>query len=151
MNADHDHLRLLSLFHYILAGLTACMACFPIIHLAMGIMILTNPDLLNGQGNQPPPPKEFTAIFGLMFTIIPALMIALGWIYAFCLFLAGKNLKRRSHYTFCFVIAVISCLFAPFGTVLGVFTLVVLLRSSVKSLFEQQTSFEHNDSNPFLC
>jgi len=33
------------------------------------------------------------------------------------------------------VIAGIECLFMPFGTVLGVFTLVVLVRPSVKELF----------------
>jgi hypothetical protein len=32
----------------------------------------------------------------------------------------------------------IECVFMPFGTVLGVFTLVVLTRPSVKPLFEDQ-------------
>jgi hypothetical protein len=30
----------------------------------------------------------------------------------------------------------VMCIFMPFGTVLGVFTLIVLLRPSVKPLFE---------------
>jgi hypothetical protein len=34
-----------------------------------------------------------------------------------------------------FVIACIECLFMPFGTILGVFTLIVLSRESVKKLF----------------
>jgi hypothetical protein len=33
------------------------------------------------------------------------------------------------------VIAAIQCAFTPFGTVLGVFTLIVLVRPSVKALF----------------
>jgi hypothetical protein len=32
--------------------------------------------------------------------------------------------------------AAVECLFMPFGTVLAVFTLVVLLRPAVKQLFE---------------
>ena len=35
------------------------------------------------------------------------------------------------------VIAGISCLFVPYGTILGVFTFIVLQRSSVEKLFEQ--------------
>jgi hypothetical protein len=33
-------------------------------------------------------------------------------------------------------VAALSCAFMPFGTVLGVFTIVVLVRPSVKQLFE---------------
>jgi hypothetical protein len=151
MNTDQEHLRLLSLFHYILAGLTAVMACFPVIHLIIGIAFLTNPDVFNnGPGNQPPPPKEMMTMIGLMFTIIPALLIILGWIFSFCLFLAGKNLKRRTRYSFCFAIAIVSCLCAPLGTVLGVFTLIVLSRPSVKTLFDRQPPFEQNASSPFM-
>jgi hypothetical protein len=33
------------------------------------------------------------------------------------------------------VIAALLCMFMPFGTVLGVFTIIVLVRDSVKALF----------------
>jgi hypothetical protein len=36
--------------------------------------------------------------------------------------------------------AAISCIFMPFGTVLGVFTIIVLLRPSVKELFAVNTA-----------
>jgi len=39
---------------------------------------------------------------------------------------------------FCFVVACIECLFMPFGTVLGAFTIIVLMRPSVKNLFAQR-------------
>lgn len=32
---DLEHLRLLSIFHYVVGGLIALFACFPIIHLMM--------------------------------------------------------------------------------------------------------------------
>jgi hypothetical protein len=138
MNSDQEHLRLLTIFHYILAGLSAVMACFPIIHLIMGLMFLNHPEMFNGPANQPPPPPELFRMFGMMMIIIPAAMICLGWIFALCLFLAGKNLSRRKNYTFCMIVAGISCLCIPLGTVLGVFTLVVLLRPTVKTLFEER-------------
>jgi hypothetical protein len=43
MNKDLEHLRLLSIFHYVVGGILALFACFPIIHLIMGIMFLTMP------------------------------------------------------------------------------------------------------------
>lgn len=58
-----------------------------------------------------------------------------GWTLAVGLFVAGYLLARRRGYFFCLVMAGIACTFSPFGTVLGVFTLLVLLRSSVKQLF----------------
>jgi hypothetical protein len=44
-------------------------------------------------------------------------------------------MAHRKHYTFCLVMAGVECLFMPFGTVLGVFTILVLNRQTVKELF----------------
>ena len=48
---------------------------------------------------------------------------------------SGLAESRRKHYTFCFVMACVECLSVPFGTMLGVFTILVLNRASVKELF----------------
>jgi hypothetical protein len=143
MDADRDQLRLLSTFHYVVAVLAGCMACFPMIHLFVGIKVLTDPTFFNGPGGQNAPPQGFQTIFGLMFTLIPLAMIVAGWIFTICLVIAGNNLRRQTRYTFCLVVAAIGCMFIPFGTVLGVFTIIVLLRPSVKSLFnsQQNTTF----------
>jgi hypothetical protein len=45
---------------------------------------------------------------------------------------AGTFIRRRSHYWFVFVIACVQRMFVPFGTILGVFTIIVLSRPSVK-------------------
>ena len=42
------------------------------------------------------------------------------------------------------------CLFMPFGTVLGVFTIIVLMRPSVKPLFDQAAGPAGNFSPPPL-
>jgi hypothetical protein len=54
---------------------------------------------------------------------------------AICILIAGRCLSRRKGYSFALVIACIECLFVPFGTILGVFTIVALSRESVKALF----------------
>jgi hypothetical protein len=49
--------------------------------------------------------------------------------------IAGRLLQRQRGYNFCVFVAAVSCIQMPLGTVLGVFTLIVLLRPSVKELF----------------
>ncbi len=129
MSEDIEHLKLLSIFHYVVAGLTALFACFPVIHLSIGISMLSSSLSANSSTSGPLP------LFGLIFVIIPAILILLGWAFAFCIFLAGRYLAGRRHRLFCLIIAGINCAFAPLGTVLGVFTIVVLMRPSIKDLF----------------
>jgi hypothetical protein len=45
-------------------------------------------------------------------------------------------LRERKNRTFSFVVACVNCIHVPLGTVLGVFTIVVLSRESVKRLYE---------------
>jgi hypothetical protein len=42
---------------------------------------------------------------------------------------------KHTRYWFALTMACIECLFIPFGTILGVFTIIVLSRESVKELF----------------
>ncbi len=124
MNQDLEHLRLLSIFHYVVGGLAALFACFPIIHFTFGLLMLF---------------AEETMRFRVAFMVAFAgFFILAGWTIAVCVFIAGRNLARRRRYTFCLVMAAILCVFIPFGTVLGVFTIIVLVRPSVKELFEQE-------------
>ncbi len=55
---------------------------------------------------------------------------------AICILIAGRCLSRRRCYSFALVMACIECLFVPFGTILGVFTIIALSRESVKAFFE---------------
>ena len=126
-NPDAEHLRLLTVFHSVVAALTAFFACFPLIHLGMGVFMLMKPESF-----KPNPPPPFLAWF---FVIAAALAILAGWTLAGLFLLAGRNLARRRRYLFCQIVAGIGCIFMPFGTVLGVFTLLVLARPSVRELF----------------
>jgi hypothetical protein len=136
MNQDEEHLRLLSIFHYVCAGLAAMFACFPIIHLVVGFVLLLNPGSFNPQNNQTHPER----FVGLLFVVMSVIFILFGWAFAACIAYAGRCLGQRKHYTFCIVMAGIACMFMPFGTILGVFTIVVLVRPTVKSLFTSTTS-----------
>jgi len=131
MNQDLEHLKLLTIFHYVVAGITALFALFPIFHLGFGIFILAAPEAFQDGSDAPP---EF---LGWMLIGVAAVIIAIGWTLAALIFTAGRNLARRKRYTFCFVIAGLECLLMPYGTVLGVFTIIVLMRESVKAMFQE--------------
>jgi hypothetical protein len=138
MNQEAEHLRLLSIFHYIVGGLLAFFACLPVIHLILGLVLVLKPQLLFGPGNNQPPP-----FIGWFFVIFASAFIVLGWTLAIMMVWAGRCLSRRLHHSFCFGMACLGCLFMPFGTVLGVFTIIVLMRPSVKALFGQSIVPEH--------
>ncbi|HEX7859795.1 MAG TPA: hypothetical protein VF773_05675 [Verrucomicrobiae bacterium] len=128
-NNDEQHLHLLAIFHYVLAGLAALVSLFPVVHLVMGLFFIFGAPNLNQQGEMPP------QAFGWLFVAFAGIIILLGLTVAVLIFLTGLYLSRRKNYTFCFVMAAIECFFIPVGTVLGVFTIVVLMRDSVKHLF----------------
>ena len=129
---DEEHLRLLAIFHYVVGGMLALFACVPIIHVSIGLVMLVSPSLFGPpQGGAPPP-----VWVGLFFVILGGLFIVIGWTMAGLMLYAGRCLSRRQRYLFCMVVAGVSCLFFPLGTALGVFTIIVLNRPSVKQLFE---------------
>ncbi len=134
---DEQHLKLLSIFYYVIAGLLAVFACIPVIHLTFGIIILVNPEMMDGpEGSPEGPPPGFPQFMGAMFAVMGGAAILLGWTMASVAFFAGRSIARRRRHTFCMVAAAVVCLWMPLGTVLGVFTLIVLVRPSVKQLFE---------------
>ena len=130
MTRDEEQLRLLSIFHYVASGLAALFACFPVFHLTIGLVLVFAPQAFAGNG-QPPP-----AFLGWFFVIFAATFMLLGWTFAAFILTAGRCLARRKHYMFCLIMAGVECLFMPFGTVLGTFTIITLVREPVKQLFE---------------
>ena len=131
MNQDREHLRLLAIFHYVVAGLAALFSFFPLLYTTVGaIFIFAARHGTPKPGEEPPP--EF---IGWILAIVGSLLFLLGVAIAICILIAGRSLAKRTGYWFALVVACIECLFIPFGTILGVFTIVVLSRESVKALF----------------
>ena len=128
-NEDNKQLDLLSIFHYVLGGITFLFSCMPFIHVLMGVAMLCGKFGEGSKGSEPP------AFMGWMFVIMGAVFILLGWSLAGCMIVAGRKLKKRRSRMFCMVFAGIECIFMPLGTVLGIFTIIVLSKDSVKELF----------------
>lgn len=132
LKTDVEHLRLLSIFHYVVGAITGLFSLLPITHVAIGVAMVTG----RFERSEEPPP----AMFGWFFIGMGLVFIVCGLALATCLVLAGRFLSRREHYLFCFVMAALACIFFPFGTVLGVFTIIVLSRPTVKELFTSSRS-----------
>jgi hypothetical protein len=135
LNQDAEHLRLLAIFHYIVAGVSAFVAFFPLLYTDVGALFVYLARQPIKPGESPPPELLgwFLVGFGIFFAVV-------GFAFAIFVFLGGRALARRRHYQFALVVACIECMFIPFGTILGVFTLIVLSRESSKRLFSSEAS-----------
>jgi MFS family permease len=80
-------------------------------------------------------PRPAPAFIGYFFVGLASGLILLGWTAAICTAISGRCIQKRTKWRFGFVVGAILCAFMPFGTVLGVFTLILLNKDSVKELY----------------
>lgn len=123
---DEEQLRLLSIFHTVLGALTAVFSCFPLVHVGVGLATL--------RSSSPDGPPAW---FGWLFVAAGGLAVAFGWTFAVLLLVSARNLARRRRRGLCTLTGALSCLMVPLGTILGVFTLIVLARPSVRDRFDR--------------
>jgi hypothetical protein len=128
---DANHLDVLSIFHFVGAGLATLGIVFVIVHFVVFRTFLSNPKMWENQKQTPPPP-EFMAMFQWFYLIFAIVLIASGVLNL----LSGLFIRARKHRTFSIVVSAINCLHIPLGTALGVFTIIVLMRESVRELYE---------------
>lgn len=116
--ADAEHLRLLGTLGYVYAGLECLFSLFAALYMGVGFTIVMS--------NEP---------MGWMFVGVGAFLGL--WILgcAVLSYLAAKWISQGKNWTFCMVIASLHCASFPIGTGLGVFSIIVLCRPSVKAWF----------------
>ncbi len=127
---DSEHLKLLAVFHYVMAGLSVLGLGFLFLHWLFMHSLFENPAMWKGQASGPPP-KEFLAAFRWFYVFFGSALALFGVANA----ASGDLIRRRRGRVFSIVVAAINCVGMPFGTILGVFTLVVLLRDSVTDVY----------------
>ena len=132
----------MSIFHYVVGGMAGLFALFPIFHLVLGLFFIFAPGRFEGKGEPPP------AFIGWIFVIFAAVIITIGCVFAAFVLTTGRFLAKRRHYMFCLVMGGVECIFMPFGTVLGVFTIIVLMRESVKQLFTANKALQATAAAP---
>jgi hypothetical protein len=129
---DEEHLKLLSIGYLVSAGIAALFSLFGLLYVFLGVVIGVTSTETAKKAGQAPPPAFVGWLFGIIGLVLFLLLIAM----ALLKFQTARCIKRRRSRAFCIVVAAISCLEIPYGTLLGVFTFLVLGRNSVKSLFE---------------
>jgi hypothetical protein len=136
MNRDEEHLQLLAIFHYVVAGLAALFSLFPLLYTTVGAIFIFAARHGTAKPGEDLPPE----FLGWTFAVLGSLFFLIGIAMAICILIAGRSLALRKRYSFALVMSCIECLCVPFGTILGVFTIVVLSRESVRALFSTETA-----------
>jgi hypothetical protein len=131
MSQDKEQLQLLAIFHYVVAGLAALFSFFPLLYTTVGTIFIFAARHGTAKPGEDLPPE----FLGWIFAVLGLVLFLIGIAMAICILIAGRSLALRKRYSFALVMACIECLFLPFGTILGVFTIIVLSRESVKALF----------------
>jgi len=81
------------------------------------------------------PPVQFFAAFRWFYVVSAVWFLGSGVLNL----MAGFFIRARRHRMFSLVVAATNCLHMPIGTALGVFTIVVLTRDSVRQAYEGLT------------
>ena len=143
MTKDEDHLRLLSVFNYVLSGLCLFGTFIPLIYIGLGIFIIAGGSEWMGAPLDPE-----MSIMGGVFIIIGLVFLAIVVGAGICGIISGRLMAKRKYYMYSFVFACIQCAFSPLGTVLGVFTIIVLSRESVRELYNRSKNYQQENTPP---
>jgi hypothetical protein len=138
---DNQHLKLLEIFHYVMVGLAAGGILFMFVHYMIMSTVFTNPHILEQlrksqeQQHQAMPfdPAQFIHAF-IWFYVF---MWAWGLVSLVMNLVSGLAIHGRRWRMFSMIVAGFNCINLPFGTILGVFTLIVLVRPSVAALYNE--------------
>jgi hypothetical protein len=125
MNKDLDHLKLLGIFHIIWGAL----AIFFGLGFGLLYIVLASVGTMEVSGNVTPETAR------QVFVVLGIVAIVLCSIYGIVVILAGSKLRKQRGYRFCFFVSILDLFSFP-GILLGIFTLIVLMRPTVKELFK---------------
>ena len=129
---DRDHLTMLAIGHFILAGLVLLGIGGLFLHYTIMQTVFRNPALFQGQNAPPMAPESILHMMVGFYVFAGALMVlASGLNLA-----SGFFILRRKFRIYSIVIGALDCFMIPLGTVLGVFTILVLSRDSVQGCYQ---------------
>jgi cytochrome bd-type quinol oxidase subunit 2 len=125
MNKDLDHLKILGILHTIWGVLAIlCGLGFGLLYI-----LLASAGTMEVSGGMTPETARG------VFVVVGIVAIVLSTIYGVLMMMAGGKLRKQRGYGFCFFVSILDLFGFP-GIVLGIFTLIVLLRPTVKELFK---------------
>jgi hypothetical protein len=140
-----ERLRILAIGFYIRGGVILAFSCFFLFYVAMLLAFSFIPE--SAWNNHPPAPPRIASlplvsptptpaphsnpgapsvmVFRIMAGVMGGMML-LGWVIGGLTAYAGRCIQKRKHRVLIYVMAALNCLFIPYGTLLGVFSFIVL-------------------------
>ncbi|RYG38175.1 hypothetical protein EON81_04375 [bacterium] len=120
----------LSTFHRIGSYILGVFSLCGLPHTFMGLFFLASPRTFGNSQNGPPP-----AFFGGMMFLIGLGVVGSFMGLAIANHAASAWVRERRRYTGIQVVSAFTCLYMPLGTVLGVYSLVILSKPEVRVRF----------------
>lgn len=139
---DDGHLRTLKICHYVMAGLSVLGIGFIGMHYAFMNMIFSNPEIMEN-ARDAAFAENFFAVFKWFYLLGIVYAVALGIGNLF----SAIFIKTRRNRVFSFIVSGLNCLNMPLGTLLGVFTIIVLSRPSVQDAYNAQSKTGTNTNS----
>jgi hypothetical protein len=124
---DREHIKLLAIFHFVFGGLALVGIAFLFVHYLIMHTMFSNPEMWKGQP-QAMPTQVFLDAFISFYIFMGFLLLSVLVLNV----LSGFFLFQKRNRRFSLVIDGLDCLQIPFGIALGVFTILVLSRDSVR-------------------
>jgi hypothetical protein len=130
MNKDLDHLKLLGILHTIWGILAILFGLlFGIMYIGIGAAAAASPNATTDDSGMS------SGTFGSIFIVLGIVFLIAAVICWILMLMAGGKLRKQRGYGFCFFVAIVDLLGFP-SIILGIFTLIVLNRPTVKELFK---------------
>ena len=137
MEKDLEHLKLLGIFHYIWGALSLLGGIvIGGYFLVIGIILMNNPPTSTSSED-----SGTASMAGGILIGVGIVLFFIVVVYGILTLMAGgKYRKHQGGYWFCFILAIVTLVIGGIpGIVLGIFSLIVLSRDSVKALFRGQS------------
>lgn len=126
VDRDQEHLRLVKLGFYIMAGVGGLISLFSLVYIGLGGMLASGAiPIGNGRHDE----ARTTA---LLLGGIGIAVLLIGLTVTFLAYLAGRSIGIRRRRNFCIIIAGLCCLQIPWGTAIGVCSPRRGIRSATK-------------------
>ena len=130
---DGEQLKALAIAYLALGGMAAFTALISLVYVAMGIFTGVAASAAKGPGAE----EGAALVAALLGFIGLAMFVGFGAISALQIWTGVSLLKGRRR-TLALVTAGLTCIWIPFGTILGALSFVVLLRPSVTDRFRAE-------------
>ncbi|MCK5035355.1 MAG: hypothetical protein KAS73_05635 [Candidatus Sabulitectum sp.] len=126
---DSDLLSVVSIFHYVLGGFQMLISLAGFVYVVVGVLMVTG--AMDSAKGEPLPPE-----LGWIFVVIGVVFVLIFITIGLFTIKTGINMRKRRNRTLCMVIDSILCMMVPFGTIVGIFGLVLLTKPEISDEFE---------------